>query len=313
MTIASQAYLEPPLVSIFISCFNHQNYVVNSIQSVINQKYENIELLIIDDGSSDSSQDRIQEISTICLSRFKRFEFFFQKNQGLSTNINQALAWSKGKYFATLASDDIYHPDKTCQLVDVLEEEEKIVAVFGGCNIIDADRKITNKIVPKESYYTFDSILKREHQIIAPSQLIRTQSIRDVGGYPEHLYIEDWYMWLALTKKNQKIKVISSKVVDYRMHATNSSKDILKMHKGRLDILEIFKESQFFELSKAKVLLGTAIELSWLDKKQSFYYCLSAIKSSTKIFTLVEFYRAILRLLIPRILMIALKNSIGRK
>jgi len=80
-----------PLVSVVIACYNHEFFVQDSIQSVIDQTYQNIELIIIDDGSKDGSVKKIQEMIPNCQQRFIRFEFRHRLNKGLSATLNEAL------------------------------------------------------------------------------------------------------------------------------------------------------------------------------------------------------------------------------
>ena len=86
-----------PLVTLFIPSYNHTRYIRETIESIINQSYKNIELLIIDDGSTDNSIEVIESLSGICCERFIRYEFISSKHQGLASSLNQALDWSNGK------------------------------------------------------------------------------------------------------------------------------------------------------------------------------------------------------------------------
>ena len=101
-----------PLVSVAIPCYNHERFVQDSIQSIIDQTYQNIELIIIDDGSRDGSVEKIKEMIPACQERFVRFEFRHRPNKGLSATLNEALEWCEGKYFSALASDDIVLKNK---------------------------------------------------------------------------------------------------------------------------------------------------------------------------------------------------------
>lgn len=83
---------QKPLVSVVIPCYNHENYVQECIKSAIEQDYENIELIIIDDGSKDESVNKIQELVPGCEKRFCRFEFRTRPNKGLCKTLNEALA-----------------------------------------------------------------------------------------------------------------------------------------------------------------------------------------------------------------------------
>ena len=98
---------EKPLVSVVIPCYNHEKFVQDCIQSVIDQTYENIELIIIDDGSKDNSVKVIQELADKY-----GFTFIHRPNKGLSATLNEGIRLSKGKYFSAIASDDILFLEK---------------------------------------------------------------------------------------------------------------------------------------------------------------------------------------------------------
>ena len=97
--------IEQSLVSIIIPSYNHERFVCDSIRSVIDQSYQNIELIVIDDGSTDSSVEKIQGLIPLCEKRFIRFEFRHRPNKGLSATLNEALEWTQGEYFSSLASE----------------------------------------------------------------------------------------------------------------------------------------------------------------------------------------------------------------
>ena len=107
----------PPLVTIAIPSYNHGRYVQACIESIIEQDYENIELIIIDDGSTDDSVLRIGEMVARCRARFQRFEFLPRSNKGLCATLNEALEWARGFYFAVSDSDDVLLPSKTSVLL----------------------------------------------------------------------------------------------------------------------------------------------------------------------------------------------------
>lgn len=140
--------MSKPLVSVVIPCYNHERYVQDCILSVINQSYTNIEVIIIDDGSNDSSVIKIKEMVERCEDRFVNFEFRHRPNVGLSSTLNEALEWCKGDYFCTLASDDQILEDKISYQVDYLNNHSNTVAIFGNVNLIDND----NKYIKSENF-----------------------------------------------------------------------------------------------------------------------------------------------------------------
>lgn len=234
-----------PLVSVVIPCYNHEKFVKDSIKSVIEQTYENIELIIIDDGSKDSSVSEIKDMVEICEKRFVRFEFRYRANKGLSSTLNEALEWCTGKYFSAIASDDQMFDYKTSMQVKFLENNEDYAAVFGGVQLIDESNRKLEEVVSKARAYSFDDIIMHTHSLLAPTQMIRMENIRNTGGYKSNLLIEDWYMWLLLSKEADVFNM-SEVVALYRKHDTNISKNISKMNPGKLEVLRFFSDSELY-------------------------------------------------------------------
>lgn len=250
-----------PLVSVVIPCYNHEQFVQDSIKSVIDQDYENIELIIIDDGSTDNSIVKIQELFEICKRRFTRFEFISRSNKGLSATLNEALEWCEGEYYSAIASDDQMLNDKTTIQLSFLEKNAEFAAVFGGVQLIDENDINLDTWLKEDRSYNFEDIIMHKHELLAPTQMIRLSAIKKAGGYNPKLFIEDWYMWLKLSE-NSKIYYISKVFSLYRQHDNNSSKKFYEMHQGRIEVLECFKDHSSYKkaIKNAK----------WINALESF-------------------------------------------
>lgn len=249
-----------PLVSVVIACYNHEQFVQDAIQSVIDQTYNNIELIIIDDGSKDSSVAKIKEMIELCERRFTRFEFRSRANIGLSTTLNEALEWCQGKYYSPFASDDIMLKDKTATQVSFLEQNDDIAAVFGGVKLIDNNNMELNGRVTEERSYSFKQIIMHEHDLPAPTQMVRLELIKKIGGYDSNLFIEDWYMWLKLSQ-NGRIFCLSQIFTLYRQHDSNISKNLTKIHQGRFEVLKHFKNEDNYNSAYYNILWANRKEL----------------------------------------------------
>jgi len=263
-----------PLVTIAIPSFNHRKFIGECIESILAQTYENIELVIIDDGSEDNSAELIATYFESCTARLTRYEFITQKNQGLCATLNTAIEWSRGKYFMGIASDDSLEPLKTSLLVEYLEREDPNVAgVFGGATFV-TERGVPFGIYkPVPGYYGFDDIFLRERgYIITVGQLLRTDVLKKVGGYADDVYIEDLYMWLLLTSLGYKLRVVPELVAKRRLHTSNISGNVLKMYEGRLRILGAYKSHPNYELVVARVTLSLSLEYSSTNKMLALRY-----------------------------------------
>lgn len=270
-----------PLVTVVIPAYNHEKYVMESVRSVINQTYPNVELIIINDGSKDKTHERILTLIDECKRRFVHFQYINRENAGLSATLNQALSLAKGKYFVPLASDDISFPDKITLLVNALEAAgPKYAAAFGnalfiddkGCPVhLNRAGYISNGS-NDESYKTFldfysksrsfnymekefgtYSTLLAGNYLPAMSSLIRTVAISEVGGWTEGNLIEDWEMWLKLARTFQFL-YINEPVAYYRRHDLNTLKTTEK-YKVMYSFLQVIDGEKKFSKENGLKLL----------------------------------------------------------
>jgi len=256
----AQETVESPLVSIVIPCYNHAQFVQESIQSVIDQDYENIELIIIDDGSKDNSVEVIQKMIPACEERFVRFEFRYRPNKGLCATLNEALEWCEGEYFSPLASDDIALSHKTSFLVNKITENCCAV-VFGlSQQFGDPDKRYFKEI--KGCTHNFNDLMLQINIPDAPAAMLRKSSVLKVGGYAEDVKLEDRYMWLSLTASNEKLITFPEIVVLYRDHKSNTIKNVRKMHESRLEVLKKFSNSSVYDKSIKKAYITCSKELA---------------------------------------------------
>lgn len=240
-----------PLVSVIVPCYNHEKYVKETIESIVNQTYKNIELIVINDGSKDNTHNVIMSYEAQCKERFIRFEYINRENKGLSATLNEMVSWSKGKYFSAIASDDILTTNKISLLVEELENlDESYVVAFGDAIFIDDESNevyidyTTGEYTTKEKggksfleYYTrerdfnykdknefgsYKTLLGRNY-LPAMSAVIKLEKIKEVDAWTSGNTIEDWEMWLKLSKK-YKFAYVDEPVALYRLHESNTCK-----------------------------------------------------------------------------------------
>jgi len=261
----NEALQNKPLVSIIVSCYNHEAYIKECILSILNQTYDNIELIVIDDGSSDKSADILEHLQQDHLFYFER-----QTNQGLTKTLNKALKLAKGKYIAPLGSDDIILPNKTAIQVDYLEKRSDIAVIGGNITCIDQDGKIKQKQRHKEyREVDFKTIFKKPKLIpAAPSVMIRADVLHEIGGYNTECKLEDLYLWLTITHAGYKIAVLKDIVAHYREHGSNTYKNYKFMTDSLLQTYNYFSSEPGYEYIKNKTLITMFLKTS---KKDSEY------------------------------------------
>lgn len=269
-----------PLVSVVVPCYNHEKYVQECIQSIIDQDYQNIELIIIDDGSQDGSVEKIQEMVSSCEQRFLRFEFRSRPNKGLCATLNEAIDWCEGEYYSAIASDDVMLNNKCSIQVAYLKSTSNCSAVFGGSVIINENGKelYTRKV--KKTEITFKQLFLSEKSVSAPTQMIRLTDLKEITPLPQNLYIEDWYTWLRLTDKGYAIHVIEDVLVKYRRHTGNISGYVEEMHSSRSDIIRLFSDNKLYKKSIVSSYVTSAIEVATVSKMKSCRYIRAALRLS---------------------------------
>lgn len=219
-----------PLVTIGIPNYNYSHYVINTIESAVNQTYSNIEVIIVDDCSTDNSveviEEWIKEYKGPVITKFIKNVI----NLGLSANCNIILKNSKGKYFQPLDADDWILPDKIAKQVSLLERSENTAMVYSNSSVINEEGKITNPDYCARIHYDRNKMpqgkIKKDlltfNFISLPSVLINTQYAREVGGFDDTLQVQDYYLWLKLSERYDVIYT-NEILAHYRVHESSMS------------------------------------------------------------------------------------------
>jgi alpha-1,3-rhamnosyltransferase len=291
---------EQPLVSIVIPCYNHGKYVQEAIQSVIEQDYDNIELIIIDDGSGDNSVTKIEGMIPACLQRFKRFEFRYRPNKGLSVTLNEAIEWCKGDYYSAIASDDIMLYHKTSVQVKYLNTNKDCLAVFGGADVVSAKGAVIVSRCFPDKIYKFKDIILNQYSIFTVSQMVRLANINLVGGYKAGVILEDWYMWLKLTESGAEIHNINMLLVQYRRHDNNTSNNLELMILARKEVLGFYKKHSLYKKAYQHFLYTEAIDRLPHDKLLSLHKMVKILFTSPHLCLKIRTLKYFVKVFIPK-------------
>ena len=231
-----------PLVSIVIPSYNHAKYIENSVLSIINQTYKNIELIVIDDASSDNSVEILKHLQ-------KKYKFNLiirEKNSGLLKNLNYTLDIVQGEYLCMLGSDDMFYKDKIEKQVKCFLNNNNIAICYGNVTYIDTNGKIIKNGKTKHfrKGYVFNKIIFKNF-IPLPTIMFKTQIIKEFNGFDERYFLEDYPLLLKITKK-YPIDFIKDPVTYYRLHSENVSSNMLKMIKEVEKILSEYQNEPIY-------------------------------------------------------------------
>lgn len=218
-----------PLVSIVIPVHNGEKYVKEAIDSCINQTYRDIEIIVVDDASTDNTLNILKEYG-------ERITVLpVEKQNGLGNVINIGIRRSKGKYIARMDADDIMYPTRIEKQVKYLESNPNCVAIGGQIDIIDEDSNITGH----REYAVEDKDIKRNRFLFQPfahpAVTLRKSTVEEIGLYPENMWkVEDVKFFLILSTKGEYHN-LEDTVLKYRMTFKTESQSKMLDHFKKTD------------------------------------------------------------------------------
>lgn len=278
-----------PLVSVIVPSYNHGKYVTRTIESIFEQTYKNIEVFVIDDGSTDDSISILEN-----LNKQYPFKLVTQKNRGLSATLNRGIKeFATGELIAALASDDYWETNKLMKQVPSFVDRE-----VGLC--YSKAKTIKNNVVVGEigrapdPHNPFMDLLTNTSFIPALTALMRNSVIAEVGYYDENSYIEDWDMFLKIFNTS-KVVFINDSLAFYRIHGYNMSSNHLKMVNAILHIVNKWKHVPSFDAVQQKWHILSFMRLAFFEKKEALKYLPYALKE----FYTLPSLKGLFKLIIP--------------
>lgn len=210
-----------PLVSVIVPVYNGESFIKETINSILNQTYKNLEIIIIDDCSSDASRDIIDSYDD---ERIRKI--YLKKNRNVCYSGNVGFREATGKYVALIGHDDIWKPEKIKKQVSFLEEHPQCSVCFTWADIIDEDFRIANR--ENSGLYNLFSTDNHSQSMwnqklfcggnvfCAPSACIRMTCLRNVGVYRYALVqLQDYDLWMRLATSGS-FYVLQEKLTFYR-------------------------------------------------------------------------------------------------
>ena len=215
-----------PKVSVIIPTYNRGRLITRAIDSVLNQTYRNLEIIIIDDGSNDQT-------GSILGSYKNRIQYFYQENQGISAARNRGIKEAKGSYIAFLDSDDEWVEDKLAIQVEILDKNPNIGIIHNKMIILNEQGVKVGTKPTNDSGKTFQELIEFIGDLPTSSVITRSQCFQKVGVFDESLpTMEDFEMWMRIAK-NYEIYEFRDKCLAYsHCHEGQITKDPAKVYYG---------------------------------------------------------------------------------
>jgi glycosyltransferase involved in cell wall biosynthesis len=274
------------LVSVLMGSYNHEKYVAQAIESVLNQTFSDFEFIIVDDGSADNSRAVIEKFQTQD-SRIRAF--FHQKNLGISKTINECLKQAGGEYVSFIGSDDLWIPYKLERQLAVIKNcKDKIVwsegQVINGIGAFTGQTVTQHMLCPKKKSGDLFQELLREDVVFGQSTLFRTKFAQEIAFNENLQFVADHQFFVELAKQHEFV-FIPEPLATYRVHGENSTlKNEKVWFKERIILRNRFLDKYCDEISRqsmADIYYKIGHAYSGLSEKalaQQFY--LKAVRTN---------------------------------
>lgn len=253
-----------PLVSIIIPVFNTERYVRQCVESFVTHDYRNLEIIVVDDGSTDASPEILKSFGD-------KITYIRQENKGPSSAINTGIKASKGEFISWFGSDDICLPGRIKIQVKKLLEDQSISVVYSDYILIDPNGDEIEVVnVPHPPVEQFTRSLLMRNFINGSTVLMRRECLEKVGYYDESLRADpDGEMWFRLLKHGYKFAHIPKPLVKYRWHpgSVSNNQELMRACKDkvRLKVLQSFTPKELFGdiITQGGSIASAYQELAW--------------------------------------------------
>ncbi len=222
-----------PIISVIIPVYNGEKTIKQTIESVLNQTFSNFELIVVNDGSQDSTLKIVSNIQD------PRIKIFSYSNAGLSATRNRGISLASGEYISFIDADDVWTRDKLQAQLEALQENPYAAVAYSWTDHIDE----SGKFFRAGPHFTFIGDVYARLLLIdfignGSNPLIRAQAFVEVGRFDESLpAVEDWDMWLRLAARYHFVVVPSPQVL-YRIFVNSMSFNVRGMEKSSLRVIE---------------------------------------------------------------------------
>lgn len=234
-----------PLVSVIMATYNDEDFVEESIQSVLTQDFDDFEFIIINDGSTDKTPHILKKIA----SQDKRIRLVNQKNQGLVKSLNRALFMAEGEYIARIDGDDQWLPGKLSSQMNYLQKNPKTVIISGAREEFDLNSIPFNFVFTSHTHEQIMRTVTISNPFTHSSVVFKKNIALQCGGYPDMCPVEDYALFSQMLDYGQAY-IVPYPIIRYRSNPNGISQ---KNHHKQVKMSDDLSK-QIWEKHTPKVL-----------------------------------------------------------
>jgi len=221
-----------PRVSVIIPVFNGGKFIGQAIDSVLKQTFRDLEIVVVDDGSTDETPSVVAQFSD-------RILYLRQENQGVSVARNTGIEAARGDYLAFLDADDVWLPHKLQRQVECLNKQSNVSAVGCGHYVADRELNVLEEKIPLHSQSPLDDLLlfRSNHGLCSSTLLVKKNVIYRVGNFDPSLSTSaDWDLAIRIAHRYE-VAFVAEALVYYRQHDANMHQNVGRMERDMRVVL----------------------------------------------------------------------------
>ena len=280
------------MISVIMPAYNSEKYVEDAINSVQKQTFQDWELILIDDGSTDGTADIVKKMQVTD----NRIVYIYQQNKRLGAARNTGFRAAKGDWIAFLDSDDLWTDDKLEKQLEISKQHPEVDVIFTDGYIFFSHEPekllpyptIAGKFQPNEMYKLEFSA----NHIPVLSVMAKKELINNIGFQEERNFFggcEDWDFWLRMAQAGAVFYGMPEKLFYYRRHESNMSSNIVKMQVAQAALLiKNFNRSHFTKKEVREIFKPLMDQLTYslfdLNKIEEARFLYGGLKSKVPIF-----------------------------
>ena len=239
-----------PTISVVMAVYNAQPYLAKAVESIIGQTFQDFELIIIDDGSTDGSTEDLQRYAATN----NRIRLFVRENRGLTKSLNEGLKLVRGQYVARHDADDFSAPDRFQIQVDFLNKNESVSVVGSYAALIDDNGKEIGILKPPCRSADVKEGLRKGNCFCHGSIMAKTSDLIEVGGYREYFeFTQDFDLWLRISKKYNMFNIDKILYYNRRSKKTISRKNLSRQFYYHLLAIELYNERRNYGMDSLEI------------------------------------------------------------
>lgn len=264
-----------PKVSVCIASYNHGCYLAETFSSILAQTYQDFEIVVVDDESTDDSVKIIERFVRQYPDKIRFYQHADRRNHGVSRTTNLAVEKSRGQYIAFIGSDDIWRNNLLEVEVDALQRNPQHGLVYAKALAVDKERNSLGRIYGAAVHGNIAQRLILNNAIPALTALVSRAALDQCGVFDDNLAYSDWHLWIRISHEFP-ILFVDQVLAERREHGQNMSlgSEERDVH-YQLDVLRALEKQPWFEDVRLAVGVRKTLELLRLKEYHLAGVCLN--------------------------------------